>query len=367
MNRPFSDQMLLSFSIVLFVGSYFSYFLAMIPATQGDGIQTGGWLGIARALASLKSLSMVPALLYLWRVKSRRWLTHPVILTMLLWATVIGIFNTTKQDAMEPFVFYILVGFLRYGWQEVRLWSLATVGLIFFAVIVFPYSQYVRHAGGREGSFQHRAEVTQEVFWKMTTDRDFRSTITARVTKEKSYFDQPSLAPFGRLAMVGEADRLISATEQGQGFTGWETITWGFKLLTPSFINPDKPVFEAGNFLGHIGGEVGSSDYTTQISYGVMANLYNAFSFMGVLVGTPLFFAGFYYVIRMFMGNPLWEGLPTTSTLWFIWLIAIFQHNIVESSLAGVIASLGFPIVLALLYISARTLCMVLPREEMAV
>jgi hypothetical protein len=88
---------------------------------------------------------------------------------------------------------------------------------------------------------------------------------------------------------------------------------------------------------------------------------------MGVLVGTPLFFAGFYYVIRMFMGNPLWEGLPTTSTLWFIWLIAIFQHNIVESSLAGVIASLGFPIVLALLYISARTLCMVLPREEMAV
>src|ERR1700674_3293998 len=58
MNRPFSDRMLLSFSIVLFAVSYLGYFAAMIPSTQGEGLQTGGWLGIARAFASLKSLSI---------------------------------------------------------------------------------------------------------------------------------------------------------------------------------------------------------------------------------------------------------------------------------------------------------------------
>src|SRR6266404_5496087 len=40
MNQPFSDRMLLSFSFMLFVLSYLGYFTAMIPATQGEGIQT---------------------------------------------------------------------------------------------------------------------------------------------------------------------------------------------------------------------------------------------------------------------------------------------------------------------------------------
>ena len=363
MNRPISNRMLLSFSMVLFVAGYLGYFAAMIPATQGEGIQTGGWLGIARALGALKSLTIVPVLLYLWRTNARRWLTHPVIIGMLMWSTVIGLFTTTKQDAMEPLAFYAFIGFLRYGWRDMRLWSLVSLGSLYFAVIVFPYSQYVRHAGGRDGSFEHRAEITRDAFWRMNSNPEFRSTIVERVSKNASYFDLAPLAPFTRFAMVGEADNLISATERKQAFTGWETVTWGFKLLTPSFLYPEKPIFEAGNYLGHIGGEVNPSDKTTQISYGVMANLYNAFSFAGVAIGTTLFFAGFYYWIRIFLGDAGSDGMPTTSTLWFIWLIAFYQHSIAESSLAGLIASLQFPVVVALLYTSAKALCIFFPQE----
>ena len=61
--------------------------------------------------------------------------------------------------------------------------------------------------------------------------------------------------------MVGEADRLIYATEQQQAFTGWETITWGFKLLMPSFLYPGKPIFEAANYLSHIAGESNPCGY----------------------------------------------------------------------------------------------------------
>jgi len=363
MNQPFSDRMLLSFSIVLFAAGYLGYFAAMIPATQGAGIQTGGWLGIARTLGSLKSLSIVPALLYLWRKDARRWLTHPVILGMLMWCTVVGIFSTTKQDAMEPLAFYAFIGFLRYGWRDMRLWSVVTVAALYFALVVFPYSQYIRDAGGREGTFEHRAEVTMDAFLRMNSNQEFRSTVVQRVSKDASYFEIPALAPFTRFAMVGEADNLISATERKQAFTGWETITWGFKLLTPSILYPNKPIFESGNYLGHIGDELNPSDKTTQISYGVMANLYNAFSFAGVAIGSTLFFAGFYYWIRIFLGEATSDGMPSTSTLWFIWLIASYQHSIVESSLAGLIASLLFPVVVAVLYMSAKGLCMLLPQE----
>jgi hypothetical protein len=363
MNQPFSDSMLLAFSIVLFVLGYLGYFAAMIPSTQGEGLQTGGWIGIARILGSLKSLSIVPALLYFWRRDTRRWLTHPVIIGVLLWCTAVGIFSTTKQDAMEPLAFYAFVGFLRYGCGDLRLWSLVSLGSLYFALVVFPYSQYIRNAGGREGTFEHRAEVTLDAFLRMNGSQEFRSTVTERVSKGPSFFERPELAPFTRLAMVGDADKLISATEQKQEFTGWETITWGFKLMTPSFLYPDKPVFEAGNYLGRIGGEINPSDKTTQISYGVMANFYNAFSFSGVAIGTTLFFGAFYYWIRLFLGDARSDGMPTTSTLWFIWLIASFQHSIVESSLPGVVASLAFPVVIAMVYVLAKLVCMFLPQE----
>jgi len=187
------------------------------------------------------------------------------------------------------------------------------------------------------------------------SDGSFRSTVRERVSKG-GYFEAGFLSPFSRLAMVGEADRLISATERQQAFTGWETIVWGFKLVTPSFLFHDKPIWEAGNYLAHIAGQVGSTDNTTQVSYGVMANFFNAFSFIGVGLGTPIFFAAFYYWIRLFLGEARCDGKPSTSTLWFIWLIAGFQHSIVESSIPGLVASLVFPAFLIFLCISAKVL-----------
>jgi hypothetical protein len=364
MNRPFSDQMLLSFSIVLFAISYLGYFGAMIPSVQGEGLQTGGWLGFARAFALLKSFSIVPAMLYLWRIKSHRWMTHPVILGILAWSILVGIFGAGKLETMEPIVFYALVGFLRYGLWDIRIWSLVSLALVFYAFIVFPFAQYARGAGAREGTFEHRVEIANNLFLRMASDSQFRSTISGRV-ETQGYFTQSILSPFNRLAMVGNADNLISATEKQQAFSGWETMTWGFKLLTPSVLYPDKPVFEAGNFLGHITGEVGRTDSTTQVSYGVMANFYNAFSIMGVLVGTPLFFAGLYLWIRIFLGEPKWDGMPTTSTLCFIWLLSLYQHSIAESTVSGLIASLSFPFVLAVLCVAAKWLCLFLPQKTM--
>jgi len=362
LDGPKDDEMLLSFSVALFALSYFAYFAVMISSAQDDSIHTGGWLGIARAVASLKSFAIVPPMLLLWRRQTCLWMTHPLILSVLGWSAVVGIFSTSKEDSIAPLAFYLLVGFMRYGLRDIRLWSLVMAGVLYYAVIVFPYSQYVRHNGGRQGSMQERGRAIKETFWRILTDPRFRSS-TSESESTASYFEQPGLSPFSRMAMVGEADKLIFATQHQQAFTGWETITWGFKLLTPSFFYPDKPVFEAGNYLGHIVGEVADSDTTTQVSYGIMANLYNAFSFPGVFVGTVIFFAGFYYWIRIFLGDARWDGLPMMSALCFIWLVSSFQHNIVESSLSGVIASLSFPVVLIIVWTFSKWLVMFLPKK----
>lgn len=362
MNQSFDLRLLLSFSIILFVASHLGYFASLLPSANGAGIQTGGWLGIARALASLKSFSIVPPMLYLWRTRSRLWMTHPLILSLVAWSAVVGIFSTSKQDAMEPLLLYVLVGFMRYGFRDLRLWSLVSAGVLYYGMIVFPYSQFVRHSGGREGTLSQRLEVTKNSFLRIATDDNFRTAETARVS-QGAYFEPGPLSPFNRLAMVGEADKLIFATERTKAFTGWETIIWGFKLAAPSFLMPNKPVYEAGNYLAHIVGEVDEKDTTTQVSYGVMANLYNAFSLTGVLIGTLLFFGVFYYWIRIFLGEPQWTGEPTASAFWFIWVVATFQHSIAESTLSGLVASLSFPAVLALLYVTAKWFRMFLPRQ----
>jgi hypothetical protein len=366
MNRPIGTRMLLPFAIILFVISYLGYFSSMIPATSGEGIQTGGYLGIARSFAGLKSYAIVPFMLYLWQIGSKRWLTHPVMLALLIWGALVGIFSTSKLDALEPIVFYLLVGFLRYGWKDMRLWSLALIGVAYYALLIFPYSQYVRYAGGREGSFSNRLEITKDVFIHMATDRDFRSTTRERVS-ESTYFGHSQLSEFGRLAMVGEADKLISATERQKAYTGWETIVWGFKLLSPSFLFPDKPIWPAGNYLAHIVGDVGGEDSATQVSYGVMANLYNAFAMPGVLIGTPVFFAGLYYWCRLFVGDATWDGTPSSSTLWFMWVVVLFQHGIVEATISGLVAALNFPLLIAALRVSAKGLCVFLPESDVVV
>ncbi len=362
MNRPFSPNLLLAFSLVLAVASYSGYLASLLPSASGAGIQTGGWLGIARAFGALKSFAIVPPMLYLWRTGSRLWLTHPLILGLLGWSAVIGIFSTSKQDAIEPLAFYVLVGFMRYGFRDLRLWSLVSMGVLYYGMIIFPYAQYVRHSGGREGTLEQRATVVERTFTRMVADGDFRTSTTEKVN-HAAYFEQGPLSPFNRLAMVGEADRLISATRYANAYTGWETIVWGFKLVTPSFLSPDKPVFESGNYLAHIVGEVAAADTTTQVSYGVMANLFNAFGLLGVAIGTPVFFASFYYWIRIFLGEPRWSGKPTTSALWFIWLVASFQHSIAESTLSGLIASMSFPVVLLLLYAATKSFSLFLPPE----
>ena len=290
-------------------------------------------------------------------------MSHPLALSVLLLSSTVGIFSTSKQGAMEPLFFFLAVCVLRYGPWDKRVWSLVLLGVFVYAWIIFPYSQYVRFNGGREGSLSSRAQVSMEVLWRTMTDPTFRTLEERTIDQMKSgYLDRPHLQAFSRFAMIGEADRLIAATKNQNVFTGWETITWALKMLTPRFMFPDKPAFSTGNYLGHIAGDAPPDDLTTQWAYGVMANLYNAFAYWGVFWGSILLFLVFYQLFRIIFGDLVVSSTPSGSSIWFLLIVAKFHHSVVESSVAALIEDFVLTLgVVLFLYHAAKYISAFLP------
>ena len=359
-----------SFAVVLFVLCNAAYFVGMAPSLNGEGVTTGGILGYARTLGSLKAFAVVPAMFYAWSSGSRRFLTHPLVLAILSVGLAVGIFATTKQDAMEPLMYYGLVAVFRRGLRYRKLWALGLAAAALFGLVVFPYSQFVRISGGREGSFSQRLVVIEDVMYKVVTDSAFRSSIatdaSGQTAGHRLYWDYKVLTPLNRLSLVADADRLIGASMRTAP-TEWETVTWGFKLLTPSFLYPDKPKYEAGNYFGHLAGDLNIMDSNTQVAYGPFANWYNAFALPGVLVGTMVLFVALYYWFRLFCGKAKWSPNAGGRAMWLLLIIGTYHHRLAESTLAGIIAQLPIPVIVLVLFLIAEKLTIFFPRNTPAV
>jgi hypothetical protein len=358
---PQGAPLYLALTLVLFIFGYGGYFLL----NDGGGeARTGGIFGIAHALAQLKSFCIVPALMYAWVSGSKRFMTHPLVMVVLITGAIVGVFTTSKQNAMEPLLFYVAVSAMRYGLKDKRLWALGVAGLLYYAVVIYPYAQYSRGNGGREGDLFERAGAVKDIFWLMLTDPNYRdSAQAANIDPLKaSYFESERLEPFNRLAMIGEADRLIYATDAQNAFTGWETIGWGFQRMLPSFIYKDKPIWGAGNFLAQITGDLGKNDLETQVSFGVMANFYNAFGLTGVLIGSIGFFAAFFYSCLFWFGDLRIGRITGGGSLWALLLVASYHHQLVEESFAGLMPSMELPIVVLALYALSKTVASCLPK-----
>ena len=226
----FTDpRMYFALTLVFLVLGYSGYAVGLSPDLAGEGIQTGGALGIARVFGGLKSFAIVPALFYAWARQSSRFMTHPLPLLVLSIGIVGGIFSTAKLEAMEPLVFWLLVGSLRYGLRDKRILIVGAMAALYYAAIVYPYSQYVRNHGGRQGSLSVRLSSMKDALWLVVTDNGFRKTVLEKGEDiNSSYLGNETLRPFGRLAMVGQADRLVAATIQQQSWTGWYTVKRGF-------------------------------------------------------------------------------------------------------------------------------------------
>ena len=116
-------RMYLALTIVFTVVGFAGDLLSLGSELQGNGLQTGGILGVARTLSVFKSFGPIAALYFAWANNSKRYLTHPLVLFVVALNLAFGIFSTSKQGIMEPIAFYLLMGFLRYGFRSKPLWG----------------------------------------------------------------------------------------------------------------------------------------------------------------------------------------------------------------------------------------------------
>jgi len=338
--------------------------------TGGDGeVLAGGAWGIAKALTSTRNLSLPILMLYLARTGSKRWLTHPAVIALALFLFVIGVLSNSKQSMAEPVVFYILMAIARYGWRHPVGWVVVPIGLVLFQFFIYPISQYARNAGGTTKNPIEAAIATGGIVGDYLTNASFREYVRGQATSGGHWDDgtaylPPKLVAVGRFALVGEADRLVSASNVYQ-LTEWDTITNSLLLAVPHFLYPNKPQEGSGNYLARYTGDLPSTDVSTQVSYGFMANSYNAFGIGWVF---PL---SLLTVLLVLIPVSLISHGKAYENPWSMFALVSLHQAYAESSFSGLFGAFQMPILaaallataLAFLWIQGRSQTTVLTRE----
>jgi hypothetical protein len=330
---------LLVLSLVFFiVGGISSIAVRIVGADDAVG---GVW-GIAKSIAPMRILALPALMLYLWSTDSRRWLTHPMVLSCALLLLVLGVLSSSKQNMAEPLVIYFLMAVARYGWRHPVAWMSIPLTIAIFQFFIFPIGQYARQAGAEHKNAREAAIATADITWGYLTDSAYRAYIQRFVTgsdrteKPLSYLGE-DIGAYGRLAMIGEADRLVSATKM-YGYTGWETIRDALLLQVPYFLYPNKPQLGTNNFLGRYTGDLRPEDMSTQVSYGFMANAYNVSGFATVF---PLSVITSFFVLGLLA---LMASGPVYANPWSFAAVIGAHQSYVEASFSGQFSVFHAPI-----------------------
>ena len=309
-----------------------------VRLSGSDGLEiTGGGWGVVKTIASMRSLALPILMLLLWRSGARRWLMHPGVLALAVVLFAIGILSTSKQAMAEPVVFYVLMALARYGWRHPIIWIGLPAALAFFQFFVYPISQYSRYSAVTESDPRRAAAAALDLVVDYARDSSFREYVQQYAKNSVRKDDGTGYLPerivfMQRFAMLGEADRLISATDRLE-YTRWDTIETSLLIVIPKFLYPNKPQLGAGNFLARFSGDLPPTDYITMVSYGFIANAYNAFGLLWVL---PLTFV----TLLLFAGPlSLVSSGPAYASVWSIFVLASMHQVYAESSFTGIISA----------------------------
>lgn len=342
-------------SILLFMlfASIISSVAVRFSATDGEALTGGAW-GVAKALNSVRNLSLPILMLYLWRTESKKWLLHPAIVALTAFLFVIGVLSNSKQSMAEPLVFFIMMALARYNWRHPVIWVVVPLGLVIFQFFIYPISQYARNAGGTYKDPVAAAIATGDIVGSYLTDPAFRDFVRQHATTGGHWDDGTSYLPeklvaMGRVALVGEADRLISASDVYE-YTEWDTITNSILVAVPHFLLPSKPQTGSGNYLARYAGDLPSTDVSTQVSYGFMANAYNAFGMTWVF---PL---SLITALLVLIPLALISSGPAYASPWAMFAIVSIHQTYIESSFSGLFGAFNMVVLAAVLYLAARAI-----------
>jgi hypothetical protein len=208
-------------------------------------------------------------------------------------------------------------------------------GFLLFAFVMSPMMLYLRSGNVEFYSFSQRISNLAS-FWADTVSNpgsvaEYRTEVSAEgyyINYFENYY-----AGLERFAVLPDSDRVVSGTVLGNQHGGWRTISWAVAMVPPRFVYPDKPLYGPGAYLGHVAGSAAPGDTTTQWVVGWPAELYHAFTYRGVVLGTVAVLGLFFLALKLFQVfavDPAWKML-----------IALYYWNAFsESHLAGLLSTL---------------------------
>jgi len=210
-------------------------------------------------------------------------------------------------------------------------------GLLLFVFVLSPVMLYLRSGNLEYYSFSQRIG-NFATFWADTVSNpgsvaEYRTEVSAEGYYLILDYFENYYGGLERFAILPDSDRLISGTVLGNQHGGWRTILWAVEMVPPRFVYPDKPLYGPGSYLGHVTGQAAPGDTTTQWVVGWPAELYYAFSYRGVFIGTVAVLGLFFLALKLFQVfavDPAWNML-----------IALYYWNAFpESHLAGLLSTL---------------------------
>jgi len=343
-------KQLLRLAILAYIigtGSYLYINIFGFDPNTGN-IEVGGLIGIARQLAMVAPLSIVAGTAYSLvsseRRKSFGFLAAVSAATYFLF----GLLGSSKGGMYDPLIYYLLTCI---AFQFTFRWKHLITILIFVAVavkILFPYAQLARGVT-RTTTLVDTIDRTLALLRQYKENPEVAEDIerAAYATIGEGYrflYYGRNLGLIDRWSLIEPVDELVRATEL-DGPTGWTTIVHGLKMIPPRFLYRDKPIYNTGNFLGHRIRILPEQDFTTQVSFGFIADAYSSFKWVGAFLIPFLLMLAFVLVYNKLVG-------PITKNIWAVWLFGMLQHNFVEATITMMIlqVSQGAVIITAMYY-----------------
>lgn len=249
-----------------------------------------------------------------------------------LLAFFIGLSTFSKQGMFTPFVAWA-IGAIH---ARLKLRTIHVVAVLFSValmwIVLTPISQVGRSLTQDAGFFQ-RLEIAAQLGATLNDTRaqeDEAYQVSVSLEGHHGYFSR-NLGLGDRLAMFQFDDGLITWTSRHEP-VGYAPIAFYIENWIPRIFLPGKGEGEIqynGNWYAHrMGGFLGSEDFTTGISFGVLGESYAIGGWEAVLVLTPLLWI-FLFVLTDMVAGSLRSG-P-----WALLPMLYFAHLAPESLVAG--------------------------------
>ncbi|MBI4726232.1 hypothetical protein HY768_03235 [candidate division TA06 bacterium] len=359
-----SPEILLGLSVTVYVIGLGSYLYVMFHGyDQAAGeISVGGITGLLRQIGFIYPVSTISAVAYTIIASGHKRSISP-------WATIplatqffFGVLGTSKQMMFEPFLLYLLTCLaFNYKFRPRHIISLS---LIFLAMVtvLFPFAQIGR-AMTRDNDPQQNLALTnifiRDIFLNKENLEEVEWCIEEVAYKKQRFlYYGRDMGLLDRMSLIEQNDELIRAVGE-QGFSGWHTVIHGFKMLPPRLLYPEKPIYNTANYFGHKIETLADEDFTTQIAMGIIAEAYDAFGWLGVIIIPYLIMAAFILLFNTLSGT-------MERNIWTIFLMGIFHHNLVEATVSSITLYIfQFPLLLlAMYFLLMKTVYVMLPLWE---